>query len=63
MPLIKLRKSNEAGQEVGVLLINTDQIIAVQTGQNATELQMGDGRTRWVKNSPDEIVALAKESS
>jgi hypothetical protein len=51
MALIKLRKSNEAGEEVGVLYTNTDQILTISAGQNATEVQMGDGRTRWVKDS------------
>jgi hypothetical protein len=46
MALIKLRKTNEAGEDVGVLMINTDQIVAVTTSQNATELQMADGRSR-----------------
>ena len=58
MALIKLRKANEAGDEVGVLIVNTDQIIAIGAGQNATELQMTDGRTRWVKETPDEVVVL-----
>jgi len=60
MALIKLRKTNEAGEEVGVLIINTDQIVAITAGQNATELQMADGRTRWVKDTPDEVASLAK---
>ena len=47
MALIKLRKANEAGEDVGVVFVNTDQIVAINAGQNATELQMTDGRTRW----------------
>ena len=62
MALIKLRKTNEAGEDVGVLMINTDQIVAVTTSQNATELQMADGRSRWVRDTPDEIASLAKSS-
>jgi hypothetical protein len=62
MALIKLRKANEAGEDVGVVIINTDQIVAVSVGEAATELQMSDGRTRWVKESPDEVVSLAKKS-
>jgi hypothetical protein len=62
MTLIKLRKTNEAGQDAGVLLINPDQIVAVSAGQNATEVQMADGRTRWVKDTPDEVAAMAKTS-
>jgi hypothetical protein len=57
--LIKLRKSNEAGQEVGVLIINTDQIVAITTGQNATEIQMADGRPRWVKETLDEVAWMS----
>jgi hypothetical protein len=60
--LIKLRKANEAGDEVGVLFVNTDQIVAISAGPSATELQTADGRTRWVKDTPDAIVALAKSS-
>jgi len=62
MPLIKLRKANETGEEVGVLFVNTDQIVTISAGQNATELHMADGQTRWVKNTPDEIVSLGKDS-
>jgi hypothetical protein len=46
MALVKLRKANEAGEEVGTVIVNTDQIIAVGSGPKATELQMTDGRTR-----------------
>jgi hypothetical protein len=60
MPLIKLRKANDTGQEVGVILVNTDQIVTISDGQGVTELQMADGRPRWVKDTPDEIAALAK---
>jgi len=63
MALIKLRKANEAGDEVGVLYVNTDQILAISAGPSATELQMADGRTRWVKDTPDAVVAMAKTSS
>jgi hypothetical protein len=62
MALIKLRKANEAGAEVGIVIINTDQIVAVSVGEAATELQMSDGHTRWVKESPDEVVSLTKKS-
>ncbi len=62
MGLIKLTKSNEAGDEVGVVYVNTDQIVAISAGPSATELQMTDGRTRWGKETPDEVVALAKSS-
>jgi hypothetical protein len=60
MALIKLHKTNEAGQDVGLLIVNTDQIIAINVGPNATELQMTDGRSRWVRDAPDEVAALAK---
>ena len=62
MPLIKLRKKNEAGADAGVIVINPDQIVAITVGPNATELQMADGRTRWVLETPDEIVSLVKSS-
>jgi hypothetical protein len=62
MGLIKLREANETGDEVGVLYVNTDQIVAISAGPSASELQMADGRTRWVKDTPDQVVALAKSS-
>jgi hypothetical protein len=60
MALIKLRKANETGQEIGVVFVNADQIVTVGAGQNVTELQTADGRTRWVKDTPEEVVSLAK---
>ena len=62
MALIKLREANEAGEETGVLLVNTDQIVAISSGPNATEVQMVDGRTRWVKDTHDAVVSLATAS-
>ena len=60
--LIKLRKANETGQEIGVVFVNADQIVTVGAGQNVTELQTADGRTRWVKDTPEQVVSLAKAS-
>ena len=60
--LIKLGKTNEVGEGAGVVFINTDQIVAVVVGQNTTEIQMADGRPRWVKETPEEVAALAKAS-
>jgi hypothetical protein len=62
MALIKLRKANEAGEETGVIYLNADQIVAISSGLNATEVQMTDGHTRWVKDIPDAVVSLAKAS-
>jgi hypothetical protein len=62
MALIKLRKANETGENVGFIFVNTDQIVAISAGQNATEIQMSDGRTRWVRDTPEEVVSLAKAS-
>jgi hypothetical protein len=59
MALIKLRKANESGEEVGSVFVSTDQIVAIVASQNTTEVQMTDGRTRWVKETPDEVAALA----
>lgn len=60
MTLIKLHKTNEAGEDAGTVFVNTEQIVAITAGQNTTEVQMADGRTRWVKETLDEVVALAK---
>jgi hypothetical protein len=62
MALIKLRKADEAGEEAGVTFLNTDQIVEICAGPSATEVQMADGKTRWVKDAPEEVVALAKSS-
>jgi hypothetical protein len=61
MALIKFQKANEAGKDVGVIFLNTDQIVAVSMGDAATEVQMSDGHTHWVKESPDEVVSLAQK--
>lgn len=63
MALIKLRKTNEAGEDAGILIVNTDQIVAITAGTNATELQMADGRPRWVRDTPDEVASLTKTSA
>jgi hypothetical protein len=60
MPIIKLHKSNEAGGETGILFVNTDQIVVISTGLSTTEVQMTDGRTRWVKETPEAVAALAQ---
>jgi hypothetical protein len=60
MALIKLGKRNEAGQDVGAVFINTDHIVAVTAGQNATEVQTADTRTHWVKETADQVAALTK---
>ena len=61
MAFIKLRKANEEGEDVGVLIVNVDQIVTISAGTRATEVQMADGRTRWVKNSLEEVETLAKK--
>jgi hypothetical protein len=63
MPLIKLRKANETGEDEGVVFINTDQIVSIDAGQSVTQIHLVDGRTQWVKDAPEEVVALAKSST
>ena len=53
MPFIKLRMANNEGEEMGTVFVNTDQILTIWLDKTATEIQMSDGRARWVKNSPD----------
>jgi maltodextrin utilization protein YvdJ len=60
MPIIKLHKSNEAGEETGILFVNTDQIVVITAGLSTTEVQMTDGHTRWVKETPESVAALAQ---
>ena len=61
MALIRLGKRNEAGQDVGVVWINPDNIVAVTAGAHATEVQTADAQTHWVKETPEEIAALMKD--
>jgi len=63
MPLINLHKTNEAGEDAGVLSVNSDQIVATATAQGATELEIADGHTRRVKNSPEDVDSLIKNSA
>jgi hypothetical protein len=60
MTLIKFGMAKETGEEVGVLFVNTDQIIAISMGQNSTELQMSDEHTFWAKDKIGQVVAVAK---
>lgn len=60
MPLIKLQERNEQGEEVGVVYVNSDQIVSIATGQVATEIHTADGRTVWVRDTPEHIVEFAK---
>ena len=62
MALIKLRKANETGEEEGIVFVNTDQIVSISAGQNVTEVHLADGRSQWVKDTSEEVVALAKSS-
>jgi hypothetical protein len=39
MPLIKLRKANETGEDEGVVFVNPDQIVSVSAGQTVTEMR------------------------
>ena len=63
MALIRLHKTNEAGDDAGVLFVNSDHIVAITTTPGATELELADGHTRWVKDSPEEVVSLIKNSA
>lgn len=58
MAFIKLGKRNDAGVDVGSFLLNTDQIVAVVSGPRATEIQTTDGHTHWVRETPDQVLAL-----
>lgn len=57
MALIKLRKSNQSGDEIGPVFVNTDQIVSVSAGPKATEINLSNGGTQWVKETPDEVAA------
>lgn len=62
MSLIKLRKANQDGEEQGVAFVNTDQIVSISAEQNVTEIHLTDGHSQYVKNTPEEVVALAKST-
>jgi len=57
MALIRLRQANESGEEIGVLLINPDQIVAIIVFNNVTEIHTVDGKAQWVKETPDEVAS------
>ncbi|MGB8522505.1 MAG: hypothetical protein WCD43_06040 [Candidatus Acidiferrales bacterium] len=57
MALIRLRQARESGEEVGVLLINPDQIVSIITLNNVTEIHTVDGKVQWVKETPEEVAA------
>jgi hypothetical protein len=63
MQVIKLRKANETGDEVGDLYINADQIVTVDAGASATEILTADGKTHWVKDAPADVAAAIKANS
>ena len=63
MALIELHKTDEAGDDAGVLFVNSDHIVALEASQRATELQLAAGHTRWVKDSPEDIVSLIRNSA
>jgi hypothetical protein len=58
--LIKLTQANESGEDVGVIFINSDQIVSISTVQNVTEIHTADGKPQWVKETPEQIAALLK---
>jgi hypothetical protein len=63
MPLVKLRKANEAGEDSGAVFINSDQVISISAGPNVTEIQTTDGHTHWVMDTLDQVVAMIKGSA
>jgi hypothetical protein len=60
MPFLKLRKANESGESAGTIFVNTDQVLTISTGPAVTELNMSDGKTKWVLDTPDEIANMIK---
>jgi len=60
MPFLKLRRANESGASVGTIFVNTDQVLTITVGPAATELNMSDGKMKWVLDTPDEIANMIK---
>jgi hypothetical protein len=58
MPLIKLRQANESGEEVGIILINPDQIVSISILKNVTEIHTTDGKAQWLKETPEEVASM-----
>jgi hypothetical protein len=58
MSFITLRGANESGEPVGTLLVNSDHLVTVSTGEKTTELGLADGKTRWVLDKPEEIIKM-----
>jgi hypothetical protein len=58
LPFLKLREANEPGESVGPVFVNTDQILTIAAGPAATELNMSDGKMKWVLDTPKEVVKM-----
>lgn len=58
MALIRFRQANNSGEEVGVILINPDQIVSIITLNNVTEIHTVDGKVQWVKETPEEVASM-----
>jgi len=54
------RKANDAGEDVGTVFVNADQTVTITAGPSATKIQMADGRTRWVKETAEQVAVLVK---
>src|SRR5271156_5010211 len=57
MALIRFRQASESGEEVGVILINPDQIVSIIVFNNVTEIHTVDGKAQWVKETPEEVAS------
>jgi hypothetical protein len=62
MPLIKFRQANESGEELGAVLINPDQIVSISILKGVTEIHTADGKTEWVKETPDEVASMIQNA-
>jgi hypothetical protein len=59
MPIIALQRASQSGEPAGILFVNTDQIITIETDQKATLLTLGSGQ-RWVLDKPEDIASKVK---
>jgi hypothetical protein len=64
MRFIRLRKTNELGEELGAVAFNAEQIVHVcpavrgsgTKGEKTTQISTADGKTHWVLETTDQVL-------
>ena len=67
MSFIRLQQANESGEEVGPMIVNTDNIAAIipleRSGVTFSILRTTDCRVLWAMETMEEIEAKIKQAS